>query len=157
MQENKLFEIKKKVLNNLIFTLEKSIENLKKELENLNEDIINSPSRKESRYDSRRMELSYLQYGYQRKLEESYTCLSELKNLEIKKQYEVSKGALVKLSNGFIYFVAPCMAGTEVKLNDLKILVISTESPLYDKLRGKNKGDKVILPNGQEVTLEAVI
>jgi len=158
MEKELVLEFKRKVVEAFIEKFEKEIEELKKQLEQLSEDIKTAPSRMESRYDSRRQELSYLQSGYQQKLISLLEDLDILKSLPIEKKDKVEKGALIKTSDNDYFLILDCCGGKEVEVDGKTITILATYSPLYeDELKSKKEGEVFRYPTGWKSIVEEIV
>lgn len=159
MEEKEDKNLKERILQILIDKVKEQINETKEEIENLREDIKSAPSRMESRYDSRRMELSYLQGATMNRLQEKYAQLSDLQNINVTEKSEsVETGSLVFLSDNKVFFILPSQAGEKVKVENYEIIVLGNYSPLYTEiLKGKKEGDAITYPSGEQATIIKII
>lgn len=68
-------------------------------------------------------------------------------------------GALVELKgkrDSFLCFVGPAAGGTEVEHEGVEVTVITPHSPLGQQLMGRQTGEKVKLPSGEERRIAGV-
>ena len=111
-------------------------------------------SKAESKYDTRSLEESYLATGQAKHVKELAATLRVFENLKLRDfqpDEEIDAGALVEMkpkgSRGGVYFLlAPSSGGLEVMHDGEEITLLSPESPLYEKLLGKRKGDELEAP-----------
>lgn len=79
-------------------------------------------------YNELKKELEFLRYE-----------MRVLENIDLEKEYtEVEPGAVV-VTNQRIFFV--CVSIEEVEVGDAKVFGLSTEAPIYARMRGKKKGE----------------
>ena len=81
-------------------------------------------------------------------LNENLNARNSLKTINTKLHQMIGLGSLVETNNG-LFYIAVSLG--EIKLNDKKIFVISTESPLGKLLFGKKKGEEIILNNTKQI------
>ena len=81
-------------------------------------------------------------------LNENLNARNSLKIINTKLHQMIGLGSLVETNNG-LFYIAVSLG--EIKLNDKKIFVISTESPLGKLLFGKKKGEEIILNNTKQI------
>ena len=111
-------------------------------------------SKAESKYDTRSLEESYLATGQAKHVKElaaTFRVFESLKLRDFRADEEIDAGALVKMkpsgSRGSVFFLlAPTSGGLEVMHGGEEITLLSPESPLYEKLLGKRKGDVLDAP-----------
>lgn len=115
------------------------IDNYTQELAELDEEMNSrdhSPSQtdhnlaaeRQEMYQAMKKELDFLKYEMQ-----------ILRNLDMEKAYEsVSLGAVV-VTDKRTFFV--CVSIEEVEIGDKKVFGLSTEAPIYNKMKDKAKGD----------------
>lgn len=102
----------------------------------------------ENKYDTRGLEASYLAHGQSKAAEEAAQAVAQFEALsprDFTATEPISLGALVSFDGGVRYFVGPRAGGTEVKLDDAKVMVVTPQSPLGRGLLGRRQGDTVTL------------
>lgn len=112
-------------------------------------------SKAESKYDTRSLEESYLATGQARQVKELAETLRAFENLRLKDfapSEPIDAGALVELhkpgANQKIHFLlAPAAGGLEIVYQKNEIILLSPESPLYEKLLGKTIGMRIESPD----------
>lgn len=120
-------------------------------------------SKAENKYDTRGLEASYLARGQSRQAAETEQAISQFRTLPCRPfapGESIDLGALVELKGPrerTFFFVGPSAGGTEVTLEDHEITVITPQSPLGQQLFGRQAGDKVKLPSGQERRIASVV
>jgi len=100
-------------------------------------------------------ENEYLLAFYQKKVLEVEEMIKEIRAESIlarKNPEVVLPWTAVELSNGLKVFIVPYAGGEEVK----GFNIISVNSPLYQRLKLKKKGEVVKLPNGEEARIERI-
>ena len=77
-------------------------------------------------------------------LNENLKALNSLKLINTNQNSVIGLGSLVETEKGFFYIAVSL---GEIRFQEKKIFVISTESPLAKAMNGKSKGDEFILNN----------
>ncbi|MCW4451367.1 hypothetical protein OK344_04010 [Kaistella sp. BT6-1-3] len=77
-------------------------------------------------------------------LNENLKALNSLKLINTNQYSVIGLGSLVETEKGFFYIAVSL---GEIRFQEKKIFVISTESPLAKAMQGKSKGDEFILNN----------
>lgn len=80
-------------------------------------------------------------------LNENLKALNSLKLINTNQHSVIGLGSLVETEKGFFY-IAVSMG--EIRFQEKKIFVISTESPLAKLLFGKKKGNEISLNNSKQ-------
>lgn len=102
----------------------------------------------EDKYDTRGLEASYLALGQANQMQEMVAAIQAFSSMFIPKlgpKSPIDLGALIELStNGEkqFYFIGPGAGGTEIKHAGKSIIVLTLQSPLGEKLAGKQQGDE---------------
>lgn len=105
-------------------------------------------SKAENKYDTRGLEASYLARGQSKQAAETADALDRFTGLELREfgpDDPIDYGALVQLRTGSAsacYFVGPSAGGTEIRQDDVEVLVVTPHSPLGQQLIGKKRGDR---------------
>ena len=141
---------------NKAVVLEKIINSLQSELETYiraakfsHAEATAEENRAENKYDTRGLEASYLAAGQANKVVELEAAISSFE--ELKKMPEIDSveiGALLELDQeGSIglFFIGPTAGGTEIEIDGIEVLVITSESPLGSQLIGLKPGQKSTL------------
>lgn len=106
-------------------------------------------NRAENKYDTRGLEASYLAAGQASKvveLDESIAAFEELKGRKFNEDEGIDVGALIEITQDgerAHYFIGPTAGGTEVKIGETDVLVITPQSPLGSQLIGTAQGKKM--------------
>ena len=77
-------------------------------------------------------------------LNENLKALNSLNLINTNQHSVIGLGSLVETEKGFFYIAVSL---GEIRFQEKKIFVISTESPLAKAMNGKSKGDEFILNN----------
>lgn len=77
-------------------------------------------------------------------LNENLKSLNSLKSINTQPHPIVGLGSLIETGNGFFYIAVSL---GEIRYEDKKVFVISTESPLAKAILGKRQGEEFILNN----------
>lgn len=77
-------------------------------------------------------------------LNENLKSLNSLKSINTQPHPIVGLGSLIETENGFFYIA---ISLGEIRYEDKKVFVISTESPLAKAILGKRQGEEFILNN----------
>ncbi|WP_162045716.1 GreA/GreB family elongation factor [Vibrio taketomensis] len=117
----------------------------------------------EHKYDTLALEASYLAHGQAMRVQ---ACEAELASIQLFQMRDYSEqavgvGAYVELENdeGMMqcFFIAPCAGGLEVRFEERKIYLLTTQSPLGKQLKGAYEGDEVVLKMGDLSTVYQVV
>ena len=109
-------------------------------------------SKAESKYDTRSLEESYLATGQARQVQELAETLRIFENLrpvDFSESDEIGSGALVEVERGaekMFFLLVPAAGGMEIFVEGKEITLLSSESPLYLALVGKQAGDTLDAP-----------
>lgn len=112
-------------------------------------------SKPENKYDMHAQEAAYLAEGQARLVADLRETLIHFSTLPLPffgPTEPIALGALVTIeAEGLArhYFLGPRSGGTEVKVNDIRVLVITPASPLGRQLIGRRLGDTVLLPGAR--------
>ena len=111
-------------------------------------------SKAENKYDTRGLEASYLANGQMQQAAEVRRAIEEYQRMEprvFRDADSIESGALVEIeSKGerTSYFIGPCAGGTEIRVDERSIVVVTPSSPLGRELVGKRKGDALKMKLG---------
>ena len=111
-------------------------------------------SKAENKYDTRGLEASYLARGQSRQVAQTEQAIAQLEKMprrDFSAGEAIDLGAMVELAaqrERSLYFIAPCAGGTEVKLGDSEVLVLTPQSPLGQQLMGRTQGERLQLQLG---------
>lgn len=148
-------DTKRELLKLAIQHFEKEAETLKQSAEEARQGAINAPGRMQSRYDTRKEELSALHGSLQEKYIEMQSAISLIKGIDVRKIDTIRSGAIVKVDDQtqnrpYTYFVIPRGGGEIVRLGDEEISLITFASPLGKALFRHRAGDtvKFVTPEG---------
>ncbi len=111
----------------------------------------------EDKYDTRGLEASYLAHGQSKAAEEAAQAVAQFQALPLRvfnPGDPVSLGALVTIEGkeASCYFIGPRAGGTEVKHDDIEVMVITPQSPLGRQLLGRKQGDQLVVDLGGRKT-----
>ena len=140
---------KRAVIQKIIETLQSELETYTRAAKASHAEATAEENRAENKYDTRGLEASYLAAGQANKiveLEESIAAFGELQNRRFGSDEGIEVGALIEISqdgNHAHYFIGPSTGGTEVKVQDTEVLVITPQSPLGSQLQGAAQGKKM--------------
>ncbi len=115
----------------------------------------NEESRAESQWDTQGLEASYLAAGQAGQAQQWADAVEELQSERedlLKTNTDVSLGALFECDFGGseeVFFFAGVAGGQVIKMDDMEVTVITTQSPLAGRLRGLKVGETFTLPNGK--------
>lgn len=122
----------------------------------------NEQARAESKWDTQGLEASYLAAGQAAQVREMAESISTFRDLQEQGSDATGGivfGSLVELDlNGSRswYFLAKASGGLTVEVDESRVTVITTQSPLGRNLPGKHEGDLVSLPNGAQARISSV-
>jgi len=114
----------------------------------------NEESRAESQWDTQGLEASYLAAGQAGQAKGWADAVKELQSERddlLKPNDRISLGALFKCDFGGsedIFFFAGVAGGQVIKMDHMEVTVITSQSLLAARMRGKKVGDSFALPNG---------
>jgi hypothetical protein len=109
-------------------------------------------SKSEGKYDTRSIEENYLADGFARQAQAAGEALAAFKSIPLRsfdRTTPIDVSALVQLefpSEKVWFFLAPAAGGTEVRVEDIEVTVLSPESPLGSQLIGLKVGDQTRWP-----------
>ena len=114
----------------------------------------NEESKAESQWDTQGLEASYLAAGQASQARQWAEVVEELQSEReelLKPNADVSLGALFSCDMGGDlewFFFAGVAGGQVIKTYHGEVTVITAQSPLAARLRGRKEGDPFMLPNG---------
>ncbi len=146
------FQDKEKIFQLILNQLESEYKQVEKIANDSKKDATDSDTKQESKYDTRRIEASYLAGAQLKRLKEleiDFKILKSFKLESFKINYEVNIGALISL-NSKLYFISPLNKGLNIKYKETQINVISRSAPISNECIGLTKGDifEVDTPKG---------
>jgi len=109
-------------------------------------------SKAESKYDTRRLEASYLASGQARQVEEAAAAVRAFERLELPDfdlDQAIAPGALVEADldgDTHHFLLVPAGGGLTLDDRDGEITLLSPDSPLYRQLLGLHLGDSLESP-----------
>jgi len=104
--------------------------------------------KQEGKYDTRAIEAGYLAGAQMKRVEELKIELQSIEKFVLQDhpmRETIAVGAIVELElNGRtqLYFISTAAGGTSLLINSVKILVITSSSPLGSELIGRREGDR---------------
>lgn len=120
-------------------------------------------SKAENKYDTRTLEASYIARGQAKRvaeLQEAVQAFEALSGVELDEGLSALLGCLVILEGPDgrdHYFIGPSEGGTEIIYEGREVVVITTSSPLGQKLVGKRAGDSVPIRPGVSAKVVSVL
>lgn len=153
---------KKEILKAVITVLEAELRRQLKGQEMAAEGATHAEAKAETKWDTCGLEQSYLARGLARQVEELAIQFEALRSF-VPPDYSgeaIGLGALIEAElDGYtdLFFLLECGGGTEVKVGDLEITVITPESPVGGALVGKRAGDVYSFRAGMEGTVRSVV
>lgn len=145
-------DIKKELLQECIEHQKASISNAKKAIASVQESVEEEKSSIEDNMESFRESLNNEKDMYSRQVQDGVEGLSVLNRIIVNEHNSVRLGSVVKTSL-HNYFISISLG--ELKAYNEKYIAISTQSPIYQLLSGKRKGDKFHFRN-QDVEVKDV-
>ncbi|MCL1065830.1 hypothetical protein L2735_03290 [Shewanella olleyana] len=112
--------------------------------EDAHNDATNEQSVAETQYDTIGLEAAYLAHGQSQRVADIDVMLKQLKALPLRDfsaEDEITLGAIITLQGGLTFWLMPVCGG--IKLDDGKIVVITPQSPLGQKLDNAEAGEKL--------------
>jgi transcription elongation GreA/GreB family factor len=146
--------IKDFIKTELISLLDKELKELEEIANSVKEQALDSEMEQEDKWDTRRIEASYLAGAQAKRVEEVKRDLNLIKNLEMIASNEVvSVSNLVEVDQDgtkLQYFMSPTFSNHTVEIEGEKYNCLSIHSPLGKELIGYELGDIVELeaPSG---------
>lgn len=138
---------KKNIVETIESTIEREIETATQAAMEAAGSATDEESRQENKYDTRGLEASYVasaQASYAKELKDGLQAYHNLTLVPFKNDNPVALGALVTTlsSNGQErFFIGPAHGGLEIEDEDGTVTVLTTHSPIGEKLIGKRVGD----------------
>ena len=150
------FRDKTAIVRAIILRLQADLALYAKAADSARAEATHEQSRPENKYDTRGLEASYLARGQSRQASETRTAIDQFEALaqslrDFSAGDAIAVGALVELKCGkerTLYFLGPRAGGTEVKVDNAEILVLTPQSPLGQQLLGCRAGEKLPLELG---------
>ena len=133
------------VLKKLIEILEMELKELQEVAQHSKEDATNSEMKQDGKYDTRKIEASYLAGAQERRVHEVEQELNFLKTLKIPEHGStIEVGMLFKLEHEgkvHTHAIYPCAGGHHLDINGEEIIVLSHVSPVGEEALGLDLGD----------------
>jgi len=148
--------------NTLLETLREEAMHAIKASQDAAEYATSEESRAESQWDTQGLEASYLAAGQAGQAQQWVDAVEELQSERedlLKTNTNVSLGALFKCDFGGaeeVFFFAGVAGGQVIKMENMEVTVITSQSPLASRLRGLKVGDVFRLPNGNQGQILAI-
>ena len=137
---------KRAVIQKIVASLQTELETYTRAAKASHAEATAEENRAENKYDTRGLEASYLAAGQANKiadLEESIVAFEGLRERKFGANDVIDVGALIEISQDAecaLYFIGPSAGGTEIAIEDSKVLVITSQSPLGSQLQGVIQG-----------------
>lgn len=150
---------KRAVIAAVVASLEAEVVRLATAARATHAEATDAENKAENKYDTRGLEASYLAHGQSLAAHELALALTQYAALtarEFGRGDPVSLGALVTVAapTPSVYFLGPGAGGTEVRVGDRAVTVLTPQSPLGRQLMGRRQGE--VLPSivaGRSVAL----
>ena len=145
---------KRTLLDTLLAQLSAEVEAMTKAALATHAEATDDENKAEDKYDTRGLEASYLAHGQSKAAEEAALAVAQFRALparELAAGEPIGLGALVTLEGAgkpAYYFIGPRAGGTEVKVSDRTVLVLTPQSPLGRQLVGRRQGETLTLDIG---------
>lgn len=142
-------EKKKELLQTCMEHQKTTINTAKKAIASVQESVVEEKSSIEDNMESFRESLQNERDMYARQIQEGIDGLSVLNRITLTEHSSVKLGSVVK-TDMMNYFISISLG--EIKTDGEKFIAISTNSPIYQLLSGKKKGDTFSFRN-QEIKI----
>ncbi|MBT7609656.1 MAG: hypothetical protein HN576_07860 [Bacteriovoracaceae bacterium] len=146
------FELKIEFIDKIRNQLKTDLETLQKIAEKEKSFATSKEMQAEGKYDTRKVEASYLAGAQARRVEELKQNYLKLKNFSCKdhsKNLEITVGSLIECfkeddinSSKCYYFISPGIGGLSFELNNKKIQIVSRFSPIGKALLASHVEDE---------------
>lgn len=134
-----LASFKKKILEHCLQRQEEQISSIKDAMDGALESALSERSGSEDSQDSFREQMQHERTMYAKKLSESTEVLATLQRINPSASFQqAGQGSLV-LTDKQLFLIAGSLGKISVDGND--VFVISNQSPIYDVMSGKRKGE----------------
>ncbi len=150
---------KRQVMQQLEKMVREEIEKQKQAIEETRQAAIEAPGRMESRYDTTKVEMSWLADGLNRRLGEMQDMLYAVTALGAGQCQVVCHGALVSCLRGskkFHYLIVPGGSGRYVRTAEGEVICVSPVAPICQAIMGLGVGEKAMFGK-EQVEIVAVI
>ena len=143
----------KKELLDICIQIQTNLANTKKEaMEQAQQGANEEKGASEDKYESFREQCMIDREMYAKQLQETLSSFSTLKMIEAAKINDQVKLGSVVITDFQAFFIAISLG--EVEVEDKKFFVISTQSPLYQAMAGKKKGETFSFRNKNHKILD---
>ncbi|HVT74630.1 MAG TPA: transcription elongation factor [Lacunisphaera sp.] len=137
---------KRQVIAAVVASLEAEVARLAAAARATHAEATDPENKAENKYDTRGLEASYLAHGQSvaaRELAQALEQYAALAARDFGAGDPVSLGALVTIAApaSSVYFIGPGAGGTEVRVHDRPVVVLTPQSPLGRQLMGRRQGD----------------
>jgi len=114
-------------------------------------------SKAENKYDTRTLEASYVARGQAQRVSEVQSALHAFESLK-----NQVAGSAIRLGSLLVlevsgrrdhYFIGPAEGGIEVSVAGMEVMLITPAAPLGSRLIGREVGDLISLPSGQQARI----
>jgi len=153
---------KTEIIQSIIHNLKQDLSQAIMAAEEAMKGATHTESKAETQYDTIGLEHAYLAEGQSRRIDELGAQITKLDNWkapDFKPEQDIYLGALVGLvsiqgDKELNVFLAP--AGGAQKVIEIKLQVITPETPLGQLLIGRGLGDTITLPNGDHYEIHSL-
>lgn len=137
--------IKEEIFKKLMEQLEKNHKKNQEEITSISDAAIDAPGRNESRYDTSKVELSYLATSLSKKIVELEETIKILSGFSLPmEQKKILLGSLIEISTpgkNQTLFLLPSGGGIKINFENLEIITISKSAPIFKAIINKEVGD----------------
>ncbi|MDD0852786.1 GreA/GreB family elongation factor [Halobacteriovorax sp. GB3] len=137
-------------------TLEHDLNKAKEAAKSTHDLVTADDMQQEGKYDTRRIEASYLAGAQARRVEEltqDYNLIKSFHPREFDEQSEINLGAFVVLKDEnnkkTHYFITPALSGMTIDFEGLRVHCLALGSPMAQELLRLEKGDNVEIESPQ--------
>ncbi len=139
---------KRQVIAAVVASLEAEVGRLATAARATHAEATDAENKAENKYDTRGLEASYLAHGQSVAARELAQALAQYAALAVRDfaaADPVSLGALVTVATPAtsMYLIGPGAGGTEVRVGDQPVVVLTPQSPLGRQLLGRRQGDAI--------------
>jgi transcription elongation GreA/GreB family factor len=150
--------MKKEIINEIIKILDEQYRIASSAYQDALSISQNADLKSDGKYDTRAIEAGYLTSAQKTRLDEITLQLSLMKKMTPHKSESIQVGSFFKIKYNdkeSSYFVTALTGGFKIQLNEQRIHIISTKSPLWDSISGLKVNEEFEYPNQEDS--EAVI
>jgi len=154
---------KAEVFHALLQSLESRLYSRKAAADSAREAATDDEARADGKYDTQGLECSYLARGHAMMLEDLAEDFRRLKSYllpALSPGDRIDEGALVEVEmdgSNLWFMILPAGGGTEVRIENEEVTILTPKTPLGDQLIGKTRGEAYrVRADGPEGTILSV-